>query len=810
MYLKELRVSIKTNSDVSNYEVADTTRTTTQLTTFAEVAPEIVDKVPNPLSIVPRLSNPYEKQDLEKVLSRKYLVERFTWAPGDLFGINLGTVSFPKALFAIPNIQDKLAQFRWIRSDVSIEVRLNTTPFHIGALMISWLPRTSTAGTTAQNCASHIASRSFNNAMVISASSVNNITFDIPRLAPTMMDEAHNDGDGQIGTMWVDVLNQLTLAGQDEPPSAIEVSIFASFKNPEVMGYGYTVPSASRIKQMIRETVKKQSGTVDPVAKESQKKSTLGIISGALDALSSFAPLVASTPFAEFSPILGAAGSLSQFASSVGLSKPASVQATQPTVNDPFRDINYGHGLSYATKLALHPDAKIADTDICGFKKNLIRDMVGMPSLIGSFTLADGTPTDTPLLLFPVSPGLAFKEVTAPKAYLPTMAGFLSQMFKSYRGGMKFKFQFITSAFVTARIRISHFPSQDLPASLEEYAGDLVSAVVDIRGDTDFEFTVPYLSPHVYSDVPGYYGVGDTTYTIPTNQATSWLSVSMINGVQQPTTTGNAVIYCNIWAAGAEDLTYINFSDFSTRKPAGATPMPEKQSVRMAYNKSFPPLAPALATMEAGLVAPEHYTSIEELTHRINTIVLPAPNVLSDTLVNNLEFFATSTDTLTHLAFIFRYYRGGLRYMAFTPPPATGDPSKVRACFTTAVFESYPSEEGPTTLAALSDNSLNPMLSWETPWMSTSYARSIYTSEYPEDAEGANEVTLFVNLVGTPWIPMTLGRSTADDWMFGFPLAPSPLFFTTAAVKKEEKQKEQEIDQSLIRKYIATSSPTKK
>jgi hypothetical protein len=46
--------------------------------------------------------------------------------------------------------------------------------------------------------------------------------------------------------------------------------------------------------------------------------------------------------------------------------------------------------------------------------------------------------------------------------------------------------------------------------------------------------------------------------------------------------------------------------------------------------------------------------------------------------------------------------------------------------------------------------------------------------------------------------------------MFGFPLAPSPLFFTTAAVKKEEKQKEQEIDQSLIRKYIATSSPTKK
>jgi hypothetical protein len=152
------------------------------------------------------LMNPYNEVDMKPVLERKYLVESFSWVPGDAFGTNLGMVRFPEALYNIPNIADKLAQFRWLRSDVTVEVRINTTPLHIGALVVSWLPHHD--GTIAGSTG-HLAQRIQNNAEILSASSLNAVTFDIIRGGPRLADPVHSNPSGQIGAMWVDVLNPL-------------------------------------------------------------------------------------------------------------------------------------------------------------------------------------------------------------------------------------------------------------------------------------------------------------------------------------------------------------------------------------------------------------------------------------------------------------------------------------------------------------------------------------------------------------------------------------------------------------------------
>ena len=93
------------------------------------------------MDAVPRsLANPYPAQQVHKLLSRKYQVATFNWAPSDTAGTNIAQIAFPDVLTALPHNADILSQFRWLISDVSVEVRLNSTPFHLGSLALLFRP----------------------------------------------------------------------------------------------------------------------------------------------------------------------------------------------------------------------------------------------------------------------------------------------------------------------------------------------------------------------------------------------------------------------------------------------------------------------------------------------------------------------------------------------------------------------------------------------------------------------------------------------------------------------------------------------
>jgi len=351
---------------------------------------------------------------------------------------------------------------------------------------------------------------------------------------------------------------------------------------------------------------------------------------------------------------------------------------------------------------------------------------------------------------------------------------------------MKYRIHFVGSAFVTARVRISHFPSLDIPSSIEEYAGDIVSTVVDIRGDTIVEFTVPYLGARPYAPVVGFTGYGDVWDTfLPTSDNYSVLVFSWINPITEPSPDGVGSIWMNIWQSAAEDFVFNGLVRKVAQLPCGAVAAPPAatlHSAEQAFSKPFQPMAPAHAAIEAGLVRTESIDTIEHICQRYypyiqgTGITNPLPNALENNTLDNIW----------HCAQLFRYYRGGMRYKIYTPPtPQTYHssgvdypfyaPQCVSAWLTLPQQQDHSAEAqilpGPISYAY---NSVNGVLELEIPWMSLNYARDIYGGLYPSDDDPRELINFSFagNEVATAtWLGSAL-RSVADDFTFGVLLAP--------------------------------------
>lgn len=784
------------NSALATMKTVSPTETTTSLTTFAETAPEIATSTSAPDAKLQVLTNPYPKQDLQKTLSRKYAVATFTWEAGQINGQNLGTIEFPIALFNIPHIIESLGQLRWINADIQLEIRMNTTPFHIGALMVSWLPRTSPAGDTSAVKAINFYQRSFNNATVMSASSTNNDTIKIPRVSQTLTDPIHEEEDAAICTVYVDVLNQLTLAGSGGVPSNVEVTVFASFVDPEVSGYGYFASTLQAANGVMERVVKHS----DVRTGEAVQKMLGGVLTSPSSGSDDVAKIV-QTGLEIAKPITDMIGMATQFAGLLGLSKPAAVTPTAPMIPDYFRDLTYGSGLSMNTKLSLKPEAGLHSLGALGFKSWSLQEMMARPQLIYQTKIDSSIATNVPFFTTPITPGVCNFDV-ASNTYTPTMMAYLSQMFKSWRGSIKIYLQFITSAFTTARIRVAHFSSDQVPTNLEEYAGDFVSAIVDIRGDMEYKFKVPYGGgPKPYSTVVGYYGFDETVTIIPLNEKTSYLTMSLVNPVNVPDPTGSSEIYVNVWISAGDDMTFLNFFGFNQRQPniqatiaaprAHQKPKKKERVVKHSmvdkFGTSFPGLIDGFSAVEAGAVATEHYSALNELLHRYSQITISGVPVSS---WQNDFVSWDGNDVLSRMVGLFRYYRGGLRYVVV---PALASPFKPYQAAT--LFFNYVAATGTVpdnNLARLVSCDAFAPCSFEIPWMSNTYARSLYTDEFPSGAEDDVESiiwSLFPPTGTDPVRPLALLRSAADDFETAHLLPPDLYSWVGEAVNKQVSSK---------------------
>lgn len=656
------------------------------LTTFSEVAPEIVQSEPSDEMMVERFAGPYPSPELQKQIEKMYPIFDGAWKFSQVEHENVCTLYLPELLLDKPFIEANLEGYMWHRSDIEYEVKISATKFHVGKLNVSHSERANeqfTAFNDPRKRLDHESSKP------LYASSVNSIKDVIKRHAPTAWDRIRGDGfiPHAIGTIYVDVQNPLASLQTGEPTD-VRVSVYARFINSDVKGFGPQASSSllgkvKKFKKALGESATKKSKFTkkkDPVAKEAEVKSSKGVISGVLEAAGTLAPLLLMTPFPELAPVAAAAASAAPFVRSLGLSKPDNVSSVEPTIIAPYRDLVPTHGLSQAVKLACHPEASLAHVALNSFKQHMVADIIRKPGFLGSITINSLTAMKQFLFRFPSCPTLANMwdgNVAGDRIFYPTWAAYVSQFFSTYKGGMKYIFEFVSNDFVSTRARFWHLPCDHATTSPDDFAGSAVTIIEDIRGNTIVEFTVPKDDRDVAEVIGGWVHIAaddsDMALAIPSLERHPFVAMDLVAPVTVSDPGSISTMYINVYAAAAEDMEFMNYQGFNLRRPS--VPLEEVSKVRSSFKqsepatkkslfrrfeKSFRPIGESKGLIENGLVSNERVGTIENLCKRYeeyqtnSNLVVPAASAI---LMRN-----DKNRTLKSWARMFMWWRGSLRY----------------------------------------------------------------------------------------------------------------------------------------------------
>jgi hypothetical protein len=241
-----------------------------------------------------------------------------------------------------------------------------------------------------------------------------------------------------------------------------------------------------------------------------------------------------------------------------------------------------------------------------------VNDIARVPMLFRAYTYT-APAVDTVLLSIPVTPALQCVTTTTPtEGNFDTYMSYVSRFFAGWRGSLKFRFQFVASKFTTARFRVMHVPDSVSVAPVEANAGDMVSAVVDVRGDTVFDFSVPFLSNTVYNQCAP---MNALNYAKPP-ACTSTVQLSLVNKVVNADTGIPSIITLLIFVAAGEDMQWLQYKQFTI----GKTELVFDTSLKKGFGEAFAPLVGAQACPESHFVNPDPVDSFLSLLHRYNQV----------------------------------------------------------------------------------------------------------------------------------------------------------------------------------------------
>jgi len=229
---------------------------------------------------------------------------------------------------------------------------------------------------------------------------------------------------------------------------------------------------------------------------------------------------------------------------------------------------------------------------------------------------------------------------------------FITMSNRHWRGDIKYSIQFLCPPFYSARVKV--FTTQQNSVGVVD-SGDLPSKIVDIKGDTWIDFTVPFMhlthwrSPISEAYGPYYYG---PTLTIQLE--------SPIYGSSLPATP---VLYVNVFRAGGENTQFtalrgVRSNVYADRK------FTSNCSLNEHFSKPFPGLIDGVSTTtELGDVAVEQTNTISDCLKRTNNWIpdtsLTAHPGAFPAGTSNANWYTLGGEPFNYFASCFRYWKGG-------------------------------------------------------------------------------------------------------------------------------------------------------
>lgn len=508
--------SSSTSSSTPVGTEATTTASQTSLTSFNDQAPQLtVTTIEN----IPRtICSPFGEKSSD-LLTREYLLDTFNWGITDV----AKTYAFPDFVIAnstawaiIPQI---LSMYRYYRADVEIRIKMETTPYHQGSLMVGYMPGVNYQLSAAVPTKYRLSGM---NSQVLCASLQNELVFTIPFTSPRdwidILETWSTGMDSSIGRMWIVTLNTL-IPTQANMPTSVPVLVYWRFKNiKQTMPIsGPTVAPLEAKGHMSKHITNTEAHT-----KAKQGVDTTGIVS-TVSAMLKEAPVIGGI----YSSAVGVLKSIAP-----DLSKPISQEAGMMILSPYMGQAATTTGLDVAQELGTYPNAQVSSSPMFyGMETSHmpVADLAKKPMLYDSVALTNPSP-------------IWFTGVT-PVAHQAQRSDWLYNImraFRYWRGSIKYLLHFCVPSFYAARVQIS-LAHQNGNAVAQ--IGDIISKIVDIKGDTVVSLNIPYMQSVKWLDPR-------QNTNVPILQVTV---LTTIVGSSAPATP---TIYLNVWRAGGEDTEF--------------------------------------------------------------------------------------------------------------------------------------------------------------------------------------------------------------------------------------------------------------
>jgi len=333
----------------------------------------------------------------------------------------------------------------------------------------------------------------------------------------------------------------------------------------------------------------------------------------------------------------------------------------------------------------------------------------------------------------------------------PDYLCFAAMQYQYWRGSIRFLVHFVGTAFYSCRFRFS-ISYHRLPPTTIEDGTSYFSKIVDAKGDAWTSFSVPYLTPRVWSRV---------TMDAPD---TMWLTIEALTDVQGSSLPADAIYYVNIYRAAGPDFQLACLRKGDQLPPPAANKMMKSQaSLVNKFQEPFDSITNGSEGMtERGLLMGDTSSTISDTLkafYPTNATILSYPEATGSTQQWPVHRWALG----------FAYWRGSRRFRTVTAGTTytamrSREPSIPILPLASSAFVSF--------------NEPTSVLSTTIPWF-------CLQSWMPTVAMGGT-----AQWYGLTDFPMDLGTTdtdgttawlaAGDDFLYLFPVPPAVTFVTVS------------------------------
>lgn len=555
-------------------------------------------------------------------------------------------------------IVEKLANFRYFKSDFQFHVKVNSTPFVQGGLIIYWIPmydQITTYRKDATNC--YLSGASSMPHVTINLSSSNSATLVVPYAhIQSYLDLTSNDTDDSqsLGRLYVRPLVPLESA---DTSTSVSITVLGNFVNPE-----WRVPAsgslqAARVKHMKKfihsyepqashtktstkngkKHVSKTATTSNPHkkkpkakpqvpkdTKEGEKEGPVTMISGVV---SDVADVLTGVPV--IGTIASGVGWVSRMvnrvASYFGWSKAIDLVMGTTVSNKEGYNMIHSEGKDQSTNLALIQDnSVILSADPTDVDEMSFEHIFSVENMLTRFNWSGSSAPGSRIFALEVCPVPQLMHNTTNNSLYVGSFAYGALQGKYWRGSIDYQIEFFKTQYHSGRIIMVYFPQfseNEVPLNYDNsmmttnYSMIYDLNMPDLDNTDRFSFSIPYMSAQPWKRT--YNELGD----IP-NQQTKFVTngsfgIYSLNTLVHPDNVADRV-RCVVSYKGGDDFE-IAVPEKQVIPGYGIPDVPpESRDYQPQSDETLIPIVEPVEVKESTIG--EYFTSFRQLVKRFTKV----------------------------------------------------------------------------------------------------------------------------------------------------------------------------------------------